>query len=139
MKLVIKYISVFLLALVVTACSQDNSSTPEKAAEKFTKAMYDKDMDTVISMIYIPKEEQKDNLVNVKDLLKSKFATIVDKAVEEANSHGGLDKVECSPAEYINDNKTAAKTKVAMIFKDGTKNEGDMSLVKVDGKWLVSF
>lgn len=136
MKLVIKFFSVFLLALMVTACS-DDTSTPEKAAETFTKAVYNKNIDTVSKMLYFSKEDTSG--IDVETLIKSKLEEMISKAAEEAKEHGGIDKLECSPAEYTNEAKTAATCTTSITFKDGTKDGGKINLVKVDGKWLISM
>lgn len=136
MKLVIKFFSVFLLALFITACS-DDTSTPEKAAETFIKAVYNNNIDTVRKMLYFSKEDT--SKPEVETLIKSKLEQMIEKAAEEAKAHGGVDKIECSPAEYTNEDKTAATCTTSIVFKDGSKDGGKTNLVKVDGKWLVSM
>ncbi|WP_141672080.1 DUF4878 domain-containing protein, partial [Gilliamella sp. Fer4-1] len=56
------------------------------------------------------------------------------------DKHGGFDKVEVAPAEYTNDEKTMAKVQISVSFKDNTKkDEKNISLIKVDGKWLINM
>lgn len=136
MKLVIKFFSVFLLALFITACS-DDTSAPEKAAETFTKAVYNNNIDTVSKMLYFSKEDSSE--LEVEIVIKSKLEQMIEKAAEEAKAHGGVDKIECSTAEYTNEDKTAATCTTSVVFKDGSKGGGKTNLVKVDGKWLVSM
>ncbi|WP_279084382.1 DUF4878 domain-containing protein [Gilliamella apis] len=136
MKLLVKFLSVFLLALVVTACSSDDN-TPEVAAEKFIKDSYSGNVDGILDALYIP-DELKTNGVDIKVLMKSKMKVAIDQAIATAKQNGGFDRVELSSPEYNND-KTQATIKTIIIFKDGTENNSALSLIKVDGKWLINI
>ncbi|MCX8641737.1 MULTISPECIES: DUF4878 domain-containing protein [unclassified Gilliamella] len=137
MKLVMKFFSVFLLALIVSACSSEES--PERTAENCVKAVYSGDLETVINLMYLPEDKTNKNF-DMKDLVKSKMQQVIDKAQKLAQAHGGVDKVQASPAEYINEDKTMAKVKTTVFFKDKTQQEGgSASLIKIDGKWLMNF
>ena len=136
MKLLVKFLSVFLLALVVTACSSDDN-TPEVAAEKFIKDSYSGNVDGILDALYIP-DELKTNGVDIKVLMKSKMKVAIDQAVATAKQNGGIDQVKIFLTEYNND-KTQATIKTIIIFKDGTENNSALSLIKVDGKWLINI
>jgi protoporphyrinogen oxidase len=136
MKTIIKFFSVFLLALMVTACSSEK--TPEQVAEKFITAIYKGDLDTVMDLIYFPKEDSKD--IDMTTLMKSKMQEALKRGKAFADEHGGFDKVETAPAEYTNNEKTMAKVQAIASFKDNTKkDEKNISLIKVDGKWLINM
>ena len=123
------------MALVVTACSSND--TPEAVAEKFIKAGYTGDVNGILDALYIP-DELKTNGVDIKVLMKSKMKVAIDQAVATAKQNGGFDQVKISSTEY-NDDKTQATSKTIIIFKDGTENNSALSLIKVDGKWLINI
>ena len=136
MKLLVKFLSVFLLALMLTACFSDDN-TPEVVAEKFIKDAYSGNIDGILDALYIP-DELKTKGVDIKVLMKSKMKVAVDQAAAAAKQNGGFDRVELSSTEYNNDH-TQATIKTTIIFKDGTKNNSALSLIKVDGKWLINI
>ncbi|OCG39858.1 MULTISPECIES: DUF4878 domain-containing protein [unclassified Gilliamella] len=137
MKLVIKFLSIFLLALMVTACSNDDS--PEKVSEKFITAIYKGDTDTVMSLINFPKDSDNTDM-DMRMFVKSKMQEALVRGKKFTDDHGGLDKVESAPAEYTNDEKTMAKVKTTVFFKDNTKKEEkNISVIKADGKWLINL
>ena len=148
MKVLFKFLSVFMLALVVTACSSDD--TPEAVTKKFFKTNYTGDLDGLFETVYIP-ETPKANGENAKshdfindafddkEFLKSKMKRITDQAVAMAQKNGGFDRVELSPTQY-NSDKTEAYITATIIFKDGTmKTNSALSLIKVEDKWLITF
>lgn len=137
MKLIMKFLSVFLLALMVTACS--NNDSPEQVAEKFISAIYKGDSDTVINLINFPKDDDNKDM-DMKMFVKSKMQEALVRGKKFTDDHGGLDKVESAPAEYTNDEKTMAKVKTTIFFKDNTKKEErNISVIKADGKWLINL
>ncbi|MWP62015.1 DUF4878 domain-containing protein [Gilliamella sp. Pas-s25] len=137
MKLLMKFLSVFLLALIVTACSTED--TPEKVSEKFITAIYKGDTDTVMNLINFPKDDNNKGM-DMTMLVKSKMQEAIQEEKKFADEHGGLDKIESAPAEYINDEKTMAKIKATVFFKDNTKKDlYDISAIKIDNKWMINL
>ncbi|MWN05668.1 DUF4878 domain-containing protein [Gilliamella sp. Pas-s95] len=137
MKLLMKFLSVFLLALIVTACSTED--TPEKVSEKFITAIYKGDTDTVMNLINFPKDDNNKGM-DMTMLVKSKMQEAIQQGKKFADEHGGLDKVESAPAEYTNDEKTMAKVKTTVFFKDNTKkDESSLSVIKTDNKWMINL
>ena len=136
MKLIMKFCSIFLLAFFLNACSSGDS--PEKVAETFITAGYNKDVDTVVDLIYLPKEDAPEG-VDVKAMIKSKLAKSMETSYEKTQSHGGLDKVECAPIQYTNDDKTKGIVDITVVFKDNTKLDQKLTLIKDNGKWLISM
>lgn len=135
MKLVVKFLGIFMLSLMVFACT--NNDSPEAVGEKFTKAGYSVDMDTFMDLLYISDDMQEDG-VDIKILLKSKFKSVLDESAKMAKNHGGIDKIVSSPAEY-NSDKTIAHVEVTVSFKDGSQKKSSLDLIKIDGKWLINM
>lgn len=135
MKLFVKLFSVFLFSLIVTACSQDKS--PEKTAEIFLKAGYSGDVDAVMDLLYIPDSKKDNKETEIKMLVKSKLQESLTRTAKKTEERGGIAKIVCSSTEYLNDDKTLAKVKASVVFNDGSKDDSDVSLIKVDNKWLV--
>lgn len=140
MKLFVKFFSVFLLALMITACSSQEDG-PEGAAKEFMSAMYKGDLDKVTSLLYFPEEKDSSDMMLMEGMVKSKMKMAIDQAVELGKKHGGVDKIECTLVNYTNEEKTEAKVLATTYFKDGTKDEvhGATTVIKVNGKWLVAF
>ena len=139
MKLLVKFFSVFLLALMITACSSPDEE-PVTTTKEFVSALYKGDVDKVISLLYFPENKATSDMISTEDMLKSKLKFVGDQAIKHAKEHGGLDKIECTLASYTNEEKTAAIVKTTTFFKDGSNVEGkDTTLVKINGKWLVKF
>ena len=140
MKLLVKFFSVFLLALMITACSSPEDG-PEAAAKEFMSAMYKGDYDKVTSLLYFPEEKGASDMISMEGMVKSKMKMAIDQAVELGKKHGGVDKIESTLVNYTNEEKTQAKVQVTTYFKDGTKDEvhGATTVIKVNGKWLVAF
>ena len=140
MKLFVKFFSVFLLALMITACSSQEEG-PEAAAKEFISAMYKGDIDKVTGLLYFPEEKGASDMISVEGMVKSKMKMAIDQAVDYGKGHGGVDKIECTLVNYTNEEKTEAKVLATTYFKDGTKDEvhGATTVIKVNGKWLVAF
>ncbi|QYN44305.1 MULTISPECIES: DUF4878 domain-containing protein [unclassified Gilliamella] len=135
MKLALKYLSIFLLAIIVTACSSDNK--PELVAQEFVKAGYDGDLDKLLKLLYID-EKQKFDEIDTKELMKSKFKEVIKEAQAISKLHGGLDKIENSSVNYKS-NKTEADVESVILFKDGFKADSKLSLIKINDDWLINF
>lgn len=137
MKLIMKFLSVFLLAFMVTACS--NNDSPEQVAEKFISAIYKGDSDTVINLINFPKDDDNKGM-DMRMFVKSKMQEALQRGKQFADEHGGLDKVESELVKYTNDEKNMAIVSTTVIFKDATKKEEkNISVIKADGKWLINL
>lgn len=136
MKLIMKFCSIFLIAVFLSACSSDDS--PEKVAETFMKAGYNKDIDTVIDLMYIPKEDVPEG-IDMKAMLKSKLGAALEASLESAERNGGLDKIETAPIQYTNDDKTKGTVDVTVVFKDKTKLNKTLILIKDNGKWFIEM
>lgn len=135
MKIASKIIGVFLFAFMLIACSTDES-TPEKLAEAYVNAMFDGDADKVYKLLYIPK---KDDNSESKNFIKGKVYQMIAKTADQAKKHGGFDKSEILDVNYRNEAKDAATVITSIIFKDGTKKEERIKVIKIDDKWLLNF
>ena len=133
MKRLTQYISIFFLTLFAIACSSGESS-PEKVAEKYVSAIYSGDADAVIKMIYIPDEEKSSD---ARTLITGKLQDAAMRAKTYAEQHGGIDKVEYQPTEYLNDDKSRAIIKMNVIFKDSKNKNDKLKLTKVKGSWFI--
>ncbi|QYN44304.1 MULTISPECIES: DUF4878 domain-containing protein [unclassified Gilliamella] len=135
MKIASKIIGLFLFAFVLIACSTAES-TPEKLAETYVKAMFDGDADKVYKLLYIQKNDDNSE---TKTFIKGKLSQMIAKTAEQAKKHGGFDKTEILNVNYRNEAKDAAIVITSIIFKDGTKKEERIKVIKIDDKWLLNF
>ncbi|MBR6026180.1 MAG: DUF4878 domain-containing protein [Neisseriaceae bacterium] len=123
-------ITVFLL----TACLPNS---PEKIAEKFMRAVYSGDSQTVIDMVYI--EEENKNKVGMEEMLRGKLKIMVDDAHDKAQKRGGVKSVKSDKAEYSNNNQQA-KVKVHVIFNQNNEEIiEDVKLIKDKKVWKINM
>lgn len=119
--------SVFF-ALFAVACS---GNSPEKAASAYMDAALANDVDKLMTTI---------DLSGVNDVekaaVKGKLAFGLKYSKEKAESRGGVDKYTISDVQ-TKDN--VATLKVKTVYKDGSADVTDLSLVKVNDQWLVAL
>lgn len=132
MKTVIKFISLCLLLLIMTGCPE-NVSTPEQTAKRLVSAIFHYGGSSLYSLLYIENDEQ----LLSNDLLKGKIRNISIQRSNATKDRGGIKNVEYSPVEYFDSNKARASMYIKVTFNDGSVQDMPITLVKVDGKWLV--
>lgn len=128
MKLIYKLIGVFLLAFLVTACSPDKNSTPDKVAEKFITNFYQGNGNEIKEQLY----DMGENEIKLIQLM-------ADKAKEFTQQHKGLDKVEINETVFLPDSETLASVQLKLEFKDGFFKKESVPVIKVDNKWFIKL
>lgn len=123
-----------ITVLLLTACL---GNSPEKTAEKFMRAVYSGDAQTVIDMIYI--EEENKNKVGMEEMLRGKLKIMVDEAHTKAQKLGGVKSVKAEKATYNNNNQQA-KVAVRIVFKQDNKEIIEsVKLIKDKKEWKVNM
>ena len=64
------------VSIILVACG--GGSSPEAAAKKYVRAVYNGDADTVISMIYLAEKDKKE--AGMQEMLSGKIKVIVAEA-----------------------------------------------------------
>ncbi|MBC9131392.1 DUF4878 domain-containing protein [Frischella sp. Ac48] len=135
MKLMYKFLSIFMLAFLVTACNSD-VNTPENVSEKFITHFYAGDASAILKLIHIKDSDKTDDF---EKLFVSKFEKMAQDAKKFAEKHNGLDKVENIATDYTNDAKTSAMVNTKITFKDGFTRNEKIPVIKIDNKWLIKL
>ena len=121
------------LMFVFAGCGGSNS-TPEGAAKAMTEAMFDKNVDKVVSLMHIDTEGTGMSRKELEDMIKPKMKAGFAQKDAEIKEKGGFKSVE---TELISQKDDSARVKTTIHFKDGTQGTQPMNLKRVDGKWFV--
>lgn len=131
-KKILSFFSMFVLAFALTACG---GSGPAKVAEKFERAAYAGDIDTVMSVIYFDDNDKKNG---TEDMMRGKLSMMLVELKKQSDAKGGVKKVKTEKAQY-NSDKTHATVNVTVTFKDKTEVTEDLSLMKTKKGWKVKL
>lgn len=129
MKKLIRLMSVVLVAVALVACGSKGARTPEKAAEKFLKEYQAENYEGLIEQMHFSQEltqEQKDQFV----------ALLKEKAGAELAKKDGIASYETGEVEMAEDGQSA-KVHYTLHFGNGSERKDKLSLVLVDGKWMI--
>lgn len=126
-----KIIVALLCALFLVACGGVQSS-PEKAAVEFVAKMYKGDAESVMKLLDLGDIEKEPGM---KQMWEGKIAAGAAESKQHAESKGGIKEIKVATKD-IKEDKAVIRPEV--VFKDGsTESNGDLSLVKKNGKWWV--
>ena len=131
-KKILSFFSMFVLAFALTACG---GSGPAKVAEKFERAAYAGDIDTVMSVIYFDDNDKKNG---TEDVMRGKLSMMLVELKKQSDAKGGVKNIKTEKAQY-NSDKTRATVNVTVTFKDKTEVTEDLSLVKAKKGWKVKL
>ena len=131
MFLIKKWFALIFVASFLVACSGAN--TPESVAERFIKAAYTQDLDTMMDLIDVPKDAD----ANAKNFVRGKFQMLLTERAKQAESLGGVKSIKAEKTTY-NDDKTRADVSVTVTFKkDGETRTEHTRLIQSDGDWKI--
>ncbi|WP_299328601.1 DUF4878 domain-containing protein [Parasphingopyxis sp.] len=113
-----------LLLVFAAACSGGNSG-PGATVEAFQTAIAEGNEEAVIEHIE----------PDAREMFRPKMGMIVSLASQEANRRGGFDGIEILSEEVEGDTATV---RYQSNFGDGTSEEDEATLTRVDGVWYIS-
>lgn len=124
---------VIALSFVLSSCggSTGSSNSPSKAVEKAFGYYLKKDYDRMAAM-YANGEGKK---LTKEELDKVK--AMMPYATQQDEKKGGLKDFEIVE-ETIADDGNSAKVKVVKKYGNGKEDTDRLTLVKVDGDWLIN-
>lgn len=126
---------VFALSIAISSCggsSGASGNSPSKAVEKALGYYMKKDYDKM-AVMYASGEAKK---LNKEELDKVK--AMIPFAAQEDDKKGGLKSYDITE-ETIADDGNTAKVKVVKKYGNGDEDTDRLSLVKVDGDWLINI
>ncbi|GGM06297.1 hypothetical protein GCM10009425_17000 [Pseudomonas asuensis] len=133
MFLIKRWFALIFIASFLAACSDDN--TPESVAERFIKAAYAQDLDTMMDLIDVPKDAD----ANAKGFVRGKFQMVLTEKAKQAESLGGIKNIKAEEPTY-NDDKTHAHVSVTVTFnKDGKTHTEKTNLIQSNGNWKIEI
>ena len=126
------YFSLMVMAMfMMAACS--SSSSPGDAMKKYSNYLIKGDYEKFVDGIAVGDSETADKL---KEQKAGFVALLRDKVGNE--KMGGLKSIEILSEEISEDGNTAT-VKIKQTYGNGETQEGTQSMVKRDGKWLMSI
>ncbi|MBR7002374.1 MAG: DUF4878 domain-containing protein [Neisseriaceae bacterium] len=126
------FLSMLFMAFALSACG---GSGPAKVAEKFERAAYAGDIDTVMSVIYFDDNDKKNG---TEDMMRGKLSMMLVELKKQSDAKGGVKNIKTEKAQY-NSDKTRATVNVTVTFKDKTEVTEDLSLMKTKKGWKVKL
>lgn len=128
------YFSLMVMAMfMMAACS--SSSSPGDAMKKYSNYLIKGDYEKFVDGIALDDSETADKL---KEQKAGFVALLRDKVGKEYEKMGGLKSIEILSEEISEDGNTAT-VKIKQTYGNGETQEGTQSMVKRDGKWLMSI
>jgi predicted small secreted protein len=125
---------IFALSVVLSSCGgiAGSGNSPSKTVEKVFDYYMKKDFDKVASF-YASGDSKK--------LTKEEFDKVkamLPFAVKQDDKKGGLKSYEITE-ETIAEDGNSAKVKMVKTYGNGDTDTDRLSLVKVDGEWLIKI
>lgn len=123
-------------AVILVGCGSKGKS-PEDVAVAYVTYAYKGDADSMMKLMYLPKEDMKDG---GEDFVKGKIKQAATKAAAEADRKGGVKEIVVESSE-IDDPNGKGVVKVVTHFK----NEGSQSqkqnvrVVRSNEQWKVNL
>lgn len=128
------YFSLMVMAMfMMAACF--SSSSPGDAMKKYSNYLIKGDYEKFVDGIALGDSETADKL---KEQKAGFVALLRDKVGKEYEKMGGLKSIEILSEEISEDGNTAT-VKIKQTYGNGETQEGTQSMVKRDGKWLMSI
>lgn len=119
-----------LLQMVFVSCSSSGGNSPEDAARKYIQLSIDENFEELVEYIAYDEGTTEEELKQGKAMVLALL-----QAGKSMNEELKIKSFEVGTAEISDDGNTA-KVKVSYVYDDGNTKEDDMTLRKVDGKWL---
>jgi len=115
-----------ICALVLVSCS---SNTPTNKAKAHLDALKDGNYIELVNTLHFKKAVTDEDKQGLANMLEEKGK----KSIEEK---GNIKSYEITSEEIGEDGETAI-VKSIIHYEDGSQDDQDIHLVKIDGQWLV--
>lgn len=116
------------IGIVLVSCSSTDS--PESAAKKYMQLRIDGNYEELVEYVAYDEGTSKEELEKGKAMILA--------LLQAASGMGEQEKIksfEVGTAEVSEDGNTAT-VKISYLYEDGKTKDDDLTLKKVDGKWL---
>lgn len=116
------------IGIVLVSCSSTDS--PESAAKKYMQLRTDGNYEELVEYVAYDEGTSKEELEKGKAMILA--------LLQAASGMGEQEKIksfEVGTAEVSEDGNTAT-VKISYLYGDGKTKDDDLTLKKVDGKWL---
>ena len=128
------YFSLMVMAMfMMAACS--SSSSPGDAMKKYSNYLIKGDYEKFVDGLAFDESVGAEKMKEQKDGLVSMLKEKVSKEYEKKD---GLKSIEII-SEEISEDGNSATVKIKQTYGNGETQEGTQSMVKRDGKWLMSI
>lgn len=123
------FFSLFVfVGIILVSCSSTDS--PESAAKKYMQLRIDGNYEELVEYVAYDEGTSKEELEKGKAMILA--------LLQAASGMGEQEKIksfEVGTAEVSEDGNTAT-VKISYLYEDGKTKDDDLTLKKVDGKWL---
>ena len=116
------------IGIVLVSCSSTDS--PESAAKKYMQLRIDGNYEELVEYVAYDEGTSKEELEKGKAMILA--------LLQAASGMGEQEKIksfEVGTAEVSEDGNTST-VKISYLYEDGKTKDDDLTLKKVDGKWL---
>ena len=128
------YMTTFVIILFAgfCSCNSTSSNTPGMAVTSLYEKMKNNEFDKVAKM-YVTKDGKQLSNDETK-----KLEGMVGMGAKEFDKKGGLDKVTIDE-EKISEDGNSAQVDFTIHFKNGKTDNENVSLIKVNGNWVIKI
>lgn len=117
-----------LVGIVLASCSSGDS--PESAAKKYMQLRVDGNFEELVEYIAYDEDTSKEELEKGKAMVLALL-----QAASGMGEQSKIESFEVGKAQISEDGNTAT-VEISYLYEDGKTKEDDLTLKKVDGKWL---
>ena len=130
-----KLFSIFAVAVAMFMVSCASApATPSDAAVEYYKCVVNGDYEGFANAIHFDTTDPEE-LAEGKAMVISLYK---EKAAPQIEAKGGIASVE-AVGETISEDGTTANVDLKIVYGDGSEENEDVKMVKVDDKWLLAF
>lgn len=123
------FFSLFVfVGIILVSCSSTDS--PESAAKKYMQLRFDGNYEELVEYVAYDEGTSKEELEKGKAMILALL-----QAASGMGEQSKIKSFEVGTAQVSEDGNTAT-VKISYLYEDGKTKDDDLTLKKVDGKWL---
>lgn len=123
------FFSLFVfVGIILVSCSSTDS--PESAAKKYMQLRIDGNYEELVEYVAYDEGTRKEELEKGKAMILALL-----QAASGMGEQSKIKSFEVGTAQVSEDGNTAT-VKISYLYEDGKTKDDDLTLKKVDGKWL---
>ena len=125
MKKILSILSIALVAIIFAACS---NNSPAGVVEEYYSCLQNGKYEKAIDCFHFKSDLEADQ--------KKYLADILERTAERYNEKGGIASVKVTDVK-MTESGEAATVSYTTTYGDGSTEDDNGKVIKVDGKWLL--